>query len=81
MAWHPIRLWLHEQIANYITAQNSKQRDPFSVQTLQEALEISPKQAQSLHQWLNSGPDEQDLNERRLAAAVAGICVMPCSMK
>ncbi|MFD4122412.1 AAA family ATPase [Alcaligenes faecalis] len=63
VAWHPIRLWLHEQIANYITAQNSKQRDPFSVQTLQEALEISPKQAQSLHQWLNSGPDEQDLNE------------------
>ncbi|XOT98650.1 hypothetical protein ACMTAU_19665, partial [Alcaligenes pakistanensis] len=31
--------------------------------TLQEALEISPKQAQSLHQWLNSGPEEQELNE------------------
>lgn len=63
VAWHPIRLWLHEQIANYITAQTGKQRDPFSIQTLQEALELSPKQAQSLHEWLNSGPNEQDLNE------------------
>ena len=63
VAWHPIRLWLHEQIADYIASKSTNPRDPFSSQTLQEALEISPKQAQSLHQWLNSGPDEQDLNE------------------
>ncbi|MGO1254122.1 MAG: AAA family ATPase [Alcaligenes aquatilis] len=63
VAWHPIRLWLHEQIADYITSQNGKQHDPFSVQILQETLEISPKQAQSLHQWLNHGPEEQELNE------------------
>lgn len=63
VAWHPIRQWLHEQIADYITTQTSKPCDPFSIQTLQEALDIGPKQAQSLHQWLNSGPEEQELNE------------------
>ena len=63
IAWHPIRQWLHAQIADYIAAQSSKPRDPFSIQTLQEALDVSPKHAQSLHHWLNSSPNDQDLNE------------------
>ncbi len=62
-AWHPIRVWLHEQLAGHIAQQPTHQHNPFSAAAIQAALLLPALQAQALSQWLQTPADEQDLNE------------------
>lgn len=62
-AWHPIRLWLHEQLADRIALQPAYQQNPFSAAAVQTALHLTAQQAHALSQWLQTPDDEQDLNE------------------
>ncbi len=63
LAWHPVRLWLYERLAGQMAQQPAGQQDPFSPQAVQAALEITPQQARALSSWLQSPPDELELNE------------------
>ncbi|HRL20903.1 MAG TPA: AAA family ATPase [Alcaligenes sp.] len=62
-AWHPLRLWLHEQLLGQMALAPIDQSDPFSTQAVQAVLDVTAQQAKALSQWLQATPDEHEQNE------------------